>query len=303
MNPLVLILRVQTIKPVDGRGTFFTKFTNSRSNCDLAPRVLNCFEEFRGGPRIAVRQEVVSWVERRLMARLERICFKTGFALLATWGAATLHGIVFSRMALAEFHAIQATRAGSSSQVQHSPASSSEVDFASWSIKRVQAYRDSFLEKVDAPLAVLRIPKIHLEVPVFNGTDNTTLNRGVGRIVGSAQVGASGNLGLAGHRDGFFRGLKNVAQGDVIELARSGQTDFYVIDGIQIVNPKDVSVLDRTPTPSLTLVTCFPFYFVGSAPQRYIVRASLKSSSASREGAITDSISTSNKTNTKENER
>jgi sortase A len=237
------------------------------------------------------------------MARLERIFFKTGFALLAMWGAATIHGIVFSRAALAEFHANQATKAGSSSPVQRSLASSPEVDFASWSIKRVQAYRDSFLEKVDAPLAVLRIPKIHLEVPVFNGTDDTTLNRGVGRIVGTAQVGAGGNLGIAGHRDGFFRGLKNVAQGDVIELARSGQIDFYVIDGIQIVNPKDVSVLYSTPAPSLTLVTCFPFYYAGSAPQRYIVRASLRSSSASREGTNEDSISTSNKTNTKENER
>jgi sortase A len=235
------------------------------------------------------------------MARLERIFFKAGLALLAMWGGATLHGIVFSRVAVAEFYANQATKGGSSRPVQRT--SGSETDFASWSIKRVQAYRESSLEKVDAPLAVLRIPKIRLEVPVFNGTDDTTLNRGVGRIVGTAQVGAGGNLGIAGHRDRFFRGLKNVGQGDVIELVRSGQTDFYIIDGIQIVNAKDVSVLDSTPTPSLTLVTCFPFYFVGSAPQRYVVRASLRSSSASRVGATKDSISTSNKTNTKENER
>jgi sortase A len=241
--------------------------------------------------------------KRRFMARLERMFFKMGFALVAVWGAVTLHGTVLSRAAIAEFHENEAKNAGNSIPELHGLASGSEVSFASWSIKRVQAYKESLLRKVDAPLAVLRIPKIHLEVPVFNGTDDTTLNRGVGRIVGTAQLGVSGNLAIAGHRDGFFRGLKDVAQGDVIELVRPGQNDFYVIDGMQIVNPKDVSVLGSTPAPSLTLVTCFPFYFVGSAPQRYIVRASLRSSSALREGQSRGSISTSNKTNTKENEK
>jgi sortase A len=190
--------------------------------------------------------------------------------------------MVSSRAALAKFKADQAAKAGSSVPVSLSWASGSEVDLASWSSKRVQAYKDSFLQKVDPPLAVLRISRIHLEAPVFNGTDDITLNRGVGRIAGTAQVGASGNLGIAGHRDGFFRGLKDVAQGDVIEFARPGQTDFYVIDAIRIVGPEDVSVLDSTPVPSLTLVTCFPFYFIGSAPQRYIVSASLRSSIQSR---------------------
>ena len=228
--------------------------------------------------------------KRRLMARLERIFFKTGLALLVVWGAATLHGIVLSRAALAEFHANQTAQSGASISIPREMASGPEVNFASWSIKRVQAHKYSFLEKVDVPLAVLRIPKIHLEVPVFNGTDVPTLNRGVGRIAGTAGIGAGGNLAIAGHRDGFFRGLKDVLQGDVIELARPGWSDFYVIDGMQIVNPKDVSVLAATPVPSLTLVTCFPFYFVGSAPKRYIVRASLRSSSTSREDANTDSI-------------
>jgi len=219
------------------------------------------------------------------MARLERFFFAIGFAFLAVWGAEVFQSVVYSRAALAQFDANQATTADASSPMVHELAPASEVGFASWSIQRVQAYKDSLLEKVDAPLAVLRIPKIHLEVPLFNGTDDATLNRGVGRIVGTAPVGAGGNLGIAGHRDGFFRGLKDVAQGDVIELARHGQTDFYVIDGIQIVDPADVSVLDSTSAPSLTLVTCFPFYFVGSAPQRYIVRASLRSSRQSGESA------------------
>ena len=239
---------------------------------------------------------------RRAMARSERILFAIGFALLAVWGTEMLARIVFSRAAIVKFNANKATQAGSSMPVLDGLASGSEVDFGLWPIKRVQAYKASLLEKVDAPLAVLRIPKIRLEVPVFNGTDDRTLNRGVGRIVGTAQVGAGGNLGIAGHRDGFFRGLQDVAPGDVIELARPGHADVYVIDRIRTTKPEDVSVLKSTPKPSLTLVTCFPFHYVGSAPKRYIVRASLWSFTPS-EGASKDSISMGNKTNNKENKK
>jgi sortase A len=231
------------------------------------------------------------------MARLERIFFAIGFTLLAVWGTETLDGIVFSRAAIARFDANKAVKAGSAIPVLDASTSGSKVDFALWSIQRVQAYKASLLEKVDPPLAVLRIPKIHLEVPVFNGTDDLTLNRGVGRIVGSAQVGAGGNLGIAGHRDGFFRGLQDVAEGDVIELVRPGQVDFYVIDRIETTEPENVSVLKPTSKPSLTLVTCFPFRYVGSAPKRYIVKASLWSFTPAKEGASKDSISTVNKTN------
>jgi sortase A len=241
---------------------------------------------------------------KRVMARLERIFFATGFVLLAVWGMGTLDGIVYSRAAIAKFDANNATKVGSSISVSNGLASGSEVGFALSPTKRVQQYKPGLLEKVDAPLAVLRIPKIHLEVPVFNGTDDLTLNRGVGRILGTAPVGAGGNLGIAGHRDGFFRDLKDVAKGDVIELARPGQIiDIYVIDRIQTTKPQDVSVLKSTSVPSLTLVTCFPFHYVGSAPKRYIVRASLWSYTPSIEGSSKDSISTGNRTNDKEHEK
>jgi sortase A len=115
-------------------------------------------------------------------------------------------------------------------------------------------------------------------VPVLEGTDDLILNRGVGLIAGTARPGDEGNIGIAGHRDGFFRGLKDVGPGDRIELAEEGKTETFVIDNIVIVDPKDVSILARRERPSLTLVTCYPFYFIGSAPQRYIVQASLTSS-------------------------
>jgi len=125
------------------------------------------------------------------------------------------------------------------------------------------------------PSGVLSIPKLQLEVPVYDGTDDLTLNRGVGRIIGTARLGNAGNTGIAGHRDGFFRGLKDIAPGDRIDLVLPSQKSHYVVENIQITSPDDVSVLRPTPKASLTLVTCYPFYFVGSAPQRYIVIASL----------------------------
>src|SRR6185503_18622734 len=100
-----------------------------------------------------------------------------------------------------------------------------------------------------------------------------TLDRGVGHIEHTAAPRSDGNSGIAGHRDGFFRGLKDIGSGDAIELETLGEREVYRVDRMWIVDPTDVSVLDPTPTPSLTLVTCYPFYFVGSAPQRYIVRA------------------------------
>jgi sortase A len=87
--------------------------------------------------------------------------------------------------------------------------------------------------------------------------------------------GEDGNVGIAGHRDGFFRGLKDLRVGDSIELVTQTKTNTYIIDRLVIVDPSDVKVLARRPRTSVTLVTCYPFYFVGSAPQRYIVQASL----------------------------
>jgi sortase A len=127
-------------------------------------------------------------------------------------------------------------------------------------------------------LAVLRIPKLHLEVPVFDGTDDLTLNIGAGRIIGTARLGQIGNIGIAGHRDGFFRGLKDIGPGDTMELELPDRTEHYAVSTIEITDPDDVSVLRPTPNASLTLVTCYPFYFVGSAPQRYIVHASVSES-------------------------
>jgi sortase A len=152
------------------------------------------------------------------------------------------------------------------------------VDFSLWAGKRVTAYKQALATHLGAPLAVLTIPRLRLDVPVFEGTDELTLNRGAGRIVGTARPGEPGNIGIAAHRDGFFRGLKDVRPGDRIELAQLRHKFVYTVDNIAVVDPGDVTVLHARPQASLTLVTCYPFYFIGDAPQRYIVQASLANS-------------------------
>ena len=102
----------------------------------------------------------------------------------------------------------------------------------------------------------------YLEVAVLLGTDDFTLNRAVGHIEDTALPGTDGNSGIAGHRDGFFRGLKDIAPGDAIELETLRGKEVYRVERTWVVDPEDVSVLDATPRRSLTLVTCYPFYHI-----------------------------------------
>lgn len=154
--------------------------------------------------------------------------------------------------------------------VAASPAAAQ--DLSRWSADRVRAWRDTQTTEPPPPLAILRIPRIGLVVPVLAGTDAWTLDRAVGHIDETAEPGGDGNVGIAGHRDGFFRGLDGIAAGDVVELETSGRIDRYRVESLWIVAPEEVSVVDPTASPSITLVTCYPFYYVGSAPQRFIVR-------------------------------
>jgi sortase A len=151
------------------------------------------------------------------------------------------------------------------------------VDFTLWSPARVKAYRVSLTRKTDPPIGVLTIPRLKLTVPVFDGSDDATLDRGAGRVVGSVMPGEKGNLSIAGHRDGFFRVLKNIAAGDRIQVESRQGTYMYVVAGTRIVDRKDVRVLAGRQAATLTLITCYPFYFIGHAPRRFVVTATLKS--------------------------
>jgi sortase A len=153
-------------------------------------------------------------------------------------------------------------------------ASLPTADQRLWSEQRIAAY--ALAQKAgDAPQALLRIPKLTLEVPVYGDDSDLNLDRGAGHIPGTTELVKAGNIGIAAHRDGFFRKLKDVELGMDIFIEHGGKTLRFEIVEISIVTPEEAAVLAPTEHPSVTLVTCYPFYFVGSAPQRFIVRGEL----------------------------
>lgn len=206
---------------------------------------------------------------------VERLFWAVGLVCLATWGVLRIERAAGSRHELERFDALRA----------EAPAEVATPDLSLWDAERIAAWRSSLDQEAPAPLAVLRIPKIGLEVAVLPGTDDFVLNRAVGHIEGTPPPGEDSNSGIAGHRDGFFRGLKDIGPGDDIEVETLRGKDFYRVERVWIVFPEDVWVLDATPARSITLVTCYPFYYVGSAPKRYIVRAVRTDPTASPEGA------------------
>jgi sortase A len=117
------------------------------------------------------------------------------------------------------------------------------------------------------------IPRLGLSAIIMEGTSSTILRRAVGHIAGTALPGQPGNVGLSGHRDTFFRPLRDIRQDDLITLRTLAGDYRYRVLSTRIVAPVDVAVLDPSGNEILTLVTCYPFYFVGSAPDRFVVRA------------------------------
>ena len=119
----------------------------------------------------------------------------------------------------------------------------------------------------------IEILRIGLSVVVFEGTTKSTLRHAAGHISGTALPGQPSNVGIAGHRDTFFRPLRNIQQDDIITLTTLLGEYRYRVVSTKIVSPYDVEVLYPSGSEVLTLVTCYPFYFVGPAPDRFIVRA------------------------------
>jgi sortase A len=124
-----------------------------------------------------------------------------------------------------------------------------------------------------ATLGRIEINAIGLAAMILEGTDARTLRRAVGHIPGTPLPGQQGNVAITGHRDTFFRPLLNIRKDDEIRLTTLGGSYRYLVDSIKVVEPEDTEVLDKSDDEILTLVTCYPFYFVGPAPKRFIVRA------------------------------
>jgi sortase A len=207
----------------------------------------------------------------RSFSWLERLLLFSGILLVSVFVTNWAYSAVYSRASVQSFWVSQAS-AEAAVDVNSRPQSGLP-DLRLWSVQRIKAYQASLLVNVPPPLGVLDIPSLQLQVPILEGTDDLTLDRGVGHITGTAWLSDGGNIGIAGHRDGFFRALKDIHVGDKIDLHSQQGSAYYLVDEIQIVSPDDVSVLEPRAKSSLTLVTCYPFYFVGSAPLRYIVHA------------------------------
>ena len=197
-----------------------------------------------------------------LLKFLERFCFTAGLALVGLAAFVHIDAQAHREMAISEFERIRDAIADSAAQ-------------ADWSEKRKAAYLDSLQQDAGQILAVLRIPSTNIEVPILDSTSDLALNRGAGHVDGTSLPGEPGNVAIAAHRDGFFRGLKDIRVGDDIELTTLDGQKTYRVSMLSVVDPLNVSVLDPTDDSVITLITCYPFYYIGAAPERFIVRATL----------------------------
>ena len=222
-------------------------------------------------------------IRRSPLRVLESVFLTTGLMLLVSFFVLRGWGDYQAQTDIRVFEAAVAAEATATGQAtaggtRYSP----EPDYSLWSETRIADYHDGNAIRDDAPLAIMSIDKLELKVPVYNGTDEINLNRGAGRIKGTGWIDSPGNLGIAGHRDGFFRVLKDVELGDSISMLTHQGNSEFVVSSITIVDPSDVSVLAPTDASTITLVTCYPFYFVGHAPKRYIVKGELVSNQVSQ---------------------
>jgi sortase A len=227
----------------------------------------------------------------RLLRWLEVGCWSAGLALgLAYLGPRSL-GEWERAQAVAEFRGAALAVSPESLPAAASPDPVSPVpapDQSLWSAGRIAlhaaatAVPDQTVAELSSanptsgsasPLALLKIARLGLEVPVYAELNERNLNRGAAHVAGTAPPGARGNSAIAAHRDGYFRVLQTVAIGDLVELDLGGGSERYRVSALSIVEPTDLSPLDASDTAALTLITCYPFFFVGSAPQRFIVRA------------------------------
>jgi sortase A len=149
-----------------------------------------------------------------------------------------------------------------------SPGAAAATDKPSAPLKKI-----ALVARPDFPLGRIEIARIGLAAMIMEGVDAGTLRHAVGHIPGTPLPGQRGNVALAGHRDTFFRPLRNIQNDDEITLTTLDGSYHYRVDLISIVEPRDVGVLKNTGEAILTLVTCYPFHFIGPAPQRFIVRA------------------------------
>lgn len=212
---------------------------------------------------------------------IERSLFLIGIVCLGIWVYAFVDARLTQRRE--EQHLEEALRqkslhttstpAPSSPKAQQGSTPAAETDALGSFQKQDEAFAPEAALEEGALIGRIEIPSVGVSAIVLHGIGSKTLRRGVGHIPGTPLPQHGGNFGLAGHRDSFFRALKDIRQNDTIELTTLDGTFEYKVEWTKIVAPEDTYVLADKGSPALTLVTCYPFYYVGSAPKRFIVRA------------------------------
>lgn len=187
------------------------------------------------------RTDVARWLERTLLV--------VGLLLLGYYVYASVETYLYQAMENRELDAI----------LSSAPAASSP--------------RPHRAPPPGSTLGRIEIPRLGVSAVIRAGSDARTLQLAVGHIPGTAVPGEAGNIGLAGHRDTFFRRLADIRADDEIRIVTADGTFRFRVENTRIVAPTDTWVLDPTRTAALTLVTCYPFTYIGSAPDRFIVRA------------------------------
>jgi len=201
----------------------------------------------------------------------EKLLILIGVLMLATYGFLRLH---------AQFFQVYDSWSFDHSVKTHSRNNGTETkpnEDEGLEISRNETYEKGSLARPYSNIVGrLLIPSLDLSVMVLEGTDPWTLNRSLGHIENTALPGKSGNVGISGHRDTFFRKLGSIRQGDEIALVTAESTYTYEVEGTSVVMPHDTWVLGAGAAPSLTLVTCYPFHYIGNAPERFIVKARMR---------------------------
>lgn len=205
---------------------------------------------------------------------IERLLFLIAIVCLGTWLYAFLDTRIYEmreerRLDEAIRQRVSGQSGAATAAATDSLESFQQEDFAGLELKEIPLEN---LAEGDL-IGQIKIPRVGVSAIVLHGIGKKTLRRGVGHIPGTPLPAHDGNVGLAGHRDSFFRGLKDIRKDDTIELTTLDGTFEYKVEWTKIVRPEETGVLAEEGSPALTLVTCYPFYYVGSAPKRFIVRA------------------------------
>jgi sortase A len=196
---------------------------------------------------------------RRTLKWGQRVFFASAILLLGYCGFALVDAWIFQRRESRELDRLLRDRQVAS---QSTPQAASST-----------GAKGAPAAATDGLIGRIEIPRLLLSAVVVEGVDKTTLRRAVGHIPGTVLPGERGNVGLAGHRDTFFRGLKDLKIKDEIQLSTLEGRFKYEVESLRVVEPNNVGVLASSGENVLTLVTCYPFYYVGPAPKRWIVRA------------------------------